>query len=311
MTTKHTPAIYLPLLKSHVRASTRVTPSGKATTVREHERKGEEKCPVCGAKAERYKWHDSSKGYMRGWACTRGMDEDGEGCDATWGSERDEPRHSEYVDSLHKSHVRAHTRMTRSGKAVTVKEHEDGRTAKEKDNDGYEGSYRPTPGSIDHEKYPKRLRTKTEAELRYIIKDAGQALHSNPEGRKAGYYADEINYASMELHRRRKESSMQKSHVAAHTETTRSGKVVPVKEFERKTPSVGHRLTAILADDYGVGPVHAPKEAVEWAAGRMIKEGHSVKDAEAAVSENNALRQKHGKPLVYLPYQWHTAYTGA
>jgi hypothetical protein len=57
---------------------------------------------------------------------------------------------------------------------------------------------------IDHVNYPKQLRKKTYAQLQFIIKDAGEAMRAMPEGHKAGYYADEINYAQMELERRRK-----------------------------------------------------------------------------------------------------------
>lgn len=57
---------------------------------------------------------------------------------------------------------------------------------------------------IDHKNYPKTLRKKSLDELRFIIKDAGDALAAMPDGPKAGYYADEINYASMEIMRRKK-----------------------------------------------------------------------------------------------------------
>jgi len=57
---------------------------------------------------------------------------------------------------------------------------------------------------IDHTEYPKSLKNKTEAQLRYTIKDAKAAMEAMPEGRKAGYYADEINYCAMEIQRRKK-----------------------------------------------------------------------------------------------------------
>ena len=56
---------------------------------------------------------------------------------------------------------------------------------------------------IDHREYPKSLKSKTDDSLRYIIKDAKEAMAANPNGRKAGYYADEVNYAAMELKTRR------------------------------------------------------------------------------------------------------------
>ena len=58
------------------------------------------------------------------------------------------------------------------------------------------------PTQINHETYPKRLRTKTHAELRYILEDARAAIAAQPNGHKAGFYADEISYVSDELYRR-------------------------------------------------------------------------------------------------------------
>ena len=59
---------------------------------------------------------------------------------------------------------------------------------------------------IDHTAYPKRMRTLSEPSLRYIIKDAREAMLAMPDGPKAGYYMDEIHYASMELARRRRKN---------------------------------------------------------------------------------------------------------
>jgi hypothetical protein len=56
---------------------------------------------------------------------------------------------------------------------------------------------------IDHAAYPESLREKSDAALRYIMRDATAAMRANPFGEKAGYYADEVHYASMELRRRR------------------------------------------------------------------------------------------------------------
>jgi hypothetical protein len=55
---------------------------------------------------------------------------------------------------------------------------------------------------IDHNAYPKSLKTKTVAELRYTIKDCREALEAYPDNPKAGYYQDEISYCGMELRRR-------------------------------------------------------------------------------------------------------------
>lgn len=56
---------------------------------------------------------------------------------------------------------------------------------------------------MDHAKYPKRLRKLDESSLRFIIKDAGEAIAANPNNPNNGYYADEISYCGMELRRRR------------------------------------------------------------------------------------------------------------
>jgi hypothetical protein len=55
---------------------------------------------------------------------------------------------------------------------------------------------------MDHREYPKQLRGKTVEELLFIIKDAKEAMSAMPDGVNAGYYADEVNYASMELRMR-------------------------------------------------------------------------------------------------------------
>lgn len=58
--------------------------------------------------------------------------------------------------------------------------------------------------TIDHKNYPKSLKTKTLAELRFIITDCNEAIAANPDAEKvkSGYYADEICYASDEIARR-------------------------------------------------------------------------------------------------------------
>lgn len=52
---------------------------------------------------------------------------------------------------------------------------------------------------INHTEYPKSLKNKTVSQLLYIIQDCREALEAMPESPKAGFYADEINYCSMEL----------------------------------------------------------------------------------------------------------------
>lgn len=56
---------------------------------------------------------------------------------------------------------------------------------------------------INHSEYPKKLKRLDEDSLRYIMNDAREAMQANPDGEKAGYYADEINYCADELARRK------------------------------------------------------------------------------------------------------------
>lgn len=55
---------------------------------------------------------------------------------------------------------------------------------------------------IDHAACQKACRAKSDDSLRYMIQDCREAMEAMPHGHKAGYYADEIHYASMELQRR-------------------------------------------------------------------------------------------------------------
>ena len=51
---------------------------------------------------------------------------------------------------------------------------------------------------MDHSEYPKSLKSKTDEQLLFIIKDCQEALVANPDNQNAGYYSDEICYCSME-----------------------------------------------------------------------------------------------------------------
>tara|TARA_R110000744_G_scaffold269169_1_gene382532 strand:+ start:428 stop:622 length:195 start_codon:yes stop_codon:yes gene_type:complete len=57
---------------------------------------------------------------------------------------------------------------------------------------------------MDHAEYQHKTRTMREEELYYTMRDCKQAMLANPRGINDGYYADEINYCGMELHRRRR-----------------------------------------------------------------------------------------------------------
>jgi hypothetical protein len=52
---------------------------------------------------------------------------------------------------------------------------------------------------MDHASYQKNLKKKSVEELRYIIKDASGAMLAMPDNPNNGYYADEVNYAAMEI----------------------------------------------------------------------------------------------------------------
>lgn len=55
---------------------------------------------------------------------------------------------------------------------------------------------------MDHAGYQRKMKTKSVAELKFIIKDCREALNAHPDNPNAGYYADEIHYASAELKKR-------------------------------------------------------------------------------------------------------------
>ena len=57
---------------------------------------------------------------------------------------------------------------------------------------------------IDHEAYEGWTKTLPDEDLKAIIQDAAKAAKDMPEGSKAGYYLDEINYAAKELANRRR-----------------------------------------------------------------------------------------------------------
>lgn len=56
---------------------------------------------------------------------------------------------------------------------------------------------------IDHAGYVAKTKGMSIEELEYTRRDAKEALRAMPDGPKAGYYADEVSYCSMELSRRR------------------------------------------------------------------------------------------------------------
>ena len=61
-----------------------------------------------------------------------------------------------------------------------------------------------TTKTMNHTEYQSFCTKQTEATLKYIIKDAGEALNAMPDNPNAGYYQDEIHYCRMELTKRKK-----------------------------------------------------------------------------------------------------------
>lgn len=57
---------------------------------------------------------------------------------------------------------------------------------------------------MNHGEYQKNLKSKSFAELMFIVKDAGEASHNARQMGcpNEGYYLDEIHYASAEMRRR-------------------------------------------------------------------------------------------------------------
>jgi hypothetical protein len=56
--------------------------------------------------------------------------------------------------------------------------------------------------SMNHGQYPKGLRSKSDAAIRFIAKDAKEAADAMPNGDNVSYYLDEICYCADELYRR-------------------------------------------------------------------------------------------------------------
>lgn len=57
---------------------------------------------------------------------------------------------------------------------------------------------------MDHAAYPESLKTKSDQQLRFIMKDAYEAMKANPDNPNNGYYQDEINYCANEINRRQR-----------------------------------------------------------------------------------------------------------
>lgn len=60
--------------------------------------------------------------------------------------------------------------------------------------------------AIDHQAYQDYVSELSDEELSYIRIDARESMQANPDGLKAGYYADEVNYVEMEMAERMKDS---------------------------------------------------------------------------------------------------------
>lgn len=56
------------------------------------------------------------------------------------------------------------------------------------------------PKYMNHSEYQRKMHAKSIPELEFIVKDAGESAALN--GENAGYYMDEVHYASAELRKR-------------------------------------------------------------------------------------------------------------
>lgn len=56
---------------------------------------------------------------------------------------------------------------------------------------------------LNHTEYMKKVKTLSNDSLLFIIKDANEAMAAMPDNPKNGWYADEVNYCSMEISRRK------------------------------------------------------------------------------------------------------------
>lgn len=97
---------------------------------------------------------------------------------------------------------------------------------------------------FDHAAYAAKVKNMSEEQLRYIIKDAQEAIKANPESPKSkyGYYADEINYCVSELHRRGKSDAQKYVNKAESydesVETSNAAIVETVEKVEEKVEEV-------------------------------------------------------------------------
>ena len=55
---------------------------------------------------------------------------------------------------------------------------------------------------MDHEACQRRMKSLPAIALKFIVDDAQAAVTAMPDGPNAGYYADEVHYAAMELQKR-------------------------------------------------------------------------------------------------------------
>lgn len=103
---------------------------------------------------------------------------------------------------------------------------------------------------FDHAGYAEKVKNMSEEQLRFIIKDAQEAIKANPDSPKSkfGYYADEINYCASELHRRRSPNYNSKTDVGKYinkaanydesVETSNDTIVETVEKVEEKVEEV-------------------------------------------------------------------------
>jgi len=89
----------------------------------------------------------------------------------------------------------------------------------------FAGYYTPrwVDKKMNHAEYQAKLRSMDENAIRFILKDAKEAIESNPNGPNAGYYQDEISYAAMELKKRREANRLPESFEVSPGRVNRGG----------------------------------------------------------------------------------------
>lgn len=129
-----------------------------------------------------------------------------------------------------KSHVDTYTRKD----GTVVQAHEDKRQAAAKDWRDEENW---------HSRMQGKMKTHSEAELRYIIKDAREAArlaYERGNDKKGGQYEDEAHYAAQELHKRGE--GVREAKAKYDQEKASQGGIKPGQEVMFEHPDKGRKV---------------------------------------------------------------------